>query len=80
MKPYQTKKDSEHLPASEFLFGRIIVFGVAPSSLDNKQKGTRSCLILTEKCAYFICLASSFDKKYDQVCIGKSSRYFILLP
>lgn len=58
----------------------LLYLAVAPSSLDNKQKGTRSCLILTEKCAYFICLVSSFDKKYDQVCIGKSSRYLILLP
>lgn len=53
MKPYQTSTDSEHLPAFQFFFGRIIVFGQCVRCLPfpitspaNKGKVTPNCLVL----------------------------------
>ena len=65
MKPYQTSTDSEHLPAFQFFFGRIIVFGWCVrclpfpiASLANKGKVIPNCLVLIylSKYIWFILL------------------------
>ena len=65
MKPYQTSTDSEHLPAFQFFFGRIIVFGWCVRCLPfpiaspaNKGKVIPNCLVLIylSKYIWFILL------------------------